>query len=158
MGNTSCIITSNSKTKVLKWDGGLRVYSRPVKAAELMLNNPGQFVCPFSIVQIGNRVTGLLADDELEPHNLYFLLPMDLLYSVLTTDEVSYMSTKAQKAAKFGSLVKKFHLFAEFTMFPSEAKRSETDSKVNIKEPDTYKTVFGHRSWRPALETIFEAT
>lgn len=155
MGNTSCvpaIIMSNSATKVVKWDGGLSVYPRPVKAAELMLENPGHFVCPSHTLQVGQRISGLYADDELEPQTLYFLLPMDLLYSVLTNDEVRDMNTKAHQAAKFGGLHKLgkiFHHFAEFSKLPSDVKRSETDSKVHKTEPDTSTRVFSPRSWRP---------
>ncbi|XP_048493692.1 uncharacterized protein LOC104902448 [Beta vulgaris subsp. vulgaris] len=164
MGNTSCfpaIISSNSATKVLRWDGGLRVYPRPVKAAELMLENPGHFVCSAGTLQVGHRISGLVANDELQPRTLYFLLPMDLLYSVITTDEVSHMDIKAHKAAKQGNLHnlgKIFPIFSEFCMFPLEQKRSESDSKASITEPDTSIRLLSQTSWRPALETIVEAS
>lgn len=167
MGNTSCvpaIIGSNFVTKVVRWDGTLSVYPKPVKAAEVMVENPGQFICPATTLQVGHRVSGLAANDDLEPHMLYFLLPMKLYYSVLTSDEVSDLNIKAHKAAKLGSfhnLGKIFPGFGELCKFPLERKRSESDSKEHnqqIAEPDTSITVFcRQRSWRPALETIVEA-
>nr|DAD31955.1 TPA_asm: hypothetical protein HUJ06_010806 [Nelumbo nucifera] len=51
MGNTtSCAPTnaSNGAVKVLFCDGRMEVYTRPIKAAELMLENPCQFVCESS--------------------------------------------------------------------------------------------------------------
>lgn len=167
MGNTSCvpaIIGSNLATKVVQWDGTMSVYPKLVKAAEVMVENPGQFVCPATAVQVGHRVSGLAADDELEPHVSYFLLPMKLYYSVLTNDEVSDLKNKAHKAAKLGSsrnLGKIFPGFGELCKIPSERKRSESDSNEHnqhIAEPETSITVYcRQRSWRPALETIVEA-
>ncbi|KAL2894700.1 hypothetical protein RDABS01_010609 [Bienertia sinuspersici] len=164
MGNTACvpaIISSNTRTKLVRWDGTLSVYSRPVKAADVMVDNPGHFICPATSLQVGHRVSGLVADDELKPQILYFLLPMKLFYSVLTNDEVIHLNGKAHKAAKlasFHSLGRFFPGLGEFRRFPSEGKRTESDGKQHITEPDTSITVFiRQRSWRPALETIVEA-
>uniref|UniRef100_A0A803NA57 Uncharacterized protein n=1 Tax=Chenopodium quinoa TaxID=63459 RepID=A0A803NA57_CHEQI len=132
MGNTSCVpavIGSNSGSKVVRWDRTLSVYPRLMKASDVMVDNPGQFICPATCLQIGHRVSGLAADDELEPRILYFLLPMELFYSVLTM---------------------------RFCKFPSDRKRSESNGQIT--EPDASITVFvRQRSWRPALETIVEA-
>ncbi|KAB1212257.1 hypothetical protein CJ030_MR5G025025 [Morella rubra] len=160
MGNvTSCApsIISSGAVKVLFSDGRLGAYTRPVRVAELMLENPGQFVCESCSLKVGHRIQGLLADEELELRQFYFLLPMELLYSVLTLEEMSslsYKATKALKHASFNNLGKIFPVLSEFCMFPSETKTSTTTPAESERE--SVKRFSKQRSWKPALETIVE--
>ncbi|KAF3437143.1 hypothetical protein FNV43_RR19896 [Rhamnella rubrinervis] len=165
MGNAaSCapsIISSNGGVrKVLSMDGRIEVYTRPVKAGELMVENPGQFVCESTSLKVGNRIEGLSAEEELEKRQLYLLLPMDLLYSVLTFEEMRSLTYKTSKALKHGSFTNFGKIFpvmlSEFCIFPSEAKTLDGNdpSIINISEPT--KRYSKQRSWRPALETIVE--
>ncbi|CAJ1936590.1 unnamed protein product [Sphenostylis stenocarpa] len=161
MGNAaSCTpsFTANGGIKVLFLDGRLETYTKPMRAAELMLEYPGQFVCDSSYLKVGHRIQGLLADEELERRKFYFLLPMELLYSVLTHEEMSslnYKASRATKHASFNNLGKIFPVFSEFCMFPSELKRLETANQV-VREPEPVERYSKQRSWRPALETIDE--
>ncbi|KAJ7975250.1 DUF4228 domain protein [Quillaja saponaria] len=161
MGNAgSCTpsIISNGVMKVLFLDGRLVAYTRPIKAAEIMVENPGQFVCESSNLKVGNRIQGLLADEELERRQFYFLLPMELLYSVLTHEELSSLNYRASRVMKHGSLnnlAKIFPVFSEFCMFPSEAKKLDSYSQV-ISAPEPVERYSKQRSWKPALGTIDE--
>ncbi|XP_027343257.1 uncharacterized protein LOC113855826 [Abrus precatorius] len=161
MGNAvSCTpsLIPNGVFKVLFLDGRLEAYTKPMRAAELMLECPGQFVCDSSYLKVGHRIHGLLADEELERRKFYFLLPMELLYSVLTHEEMSSLNYKASRAMKHGSfnnLAKIFPVFSEFCMFPSELKRLECDNQV-VREPEPVERYSKQRSWKPALETIDE--
>ena len=160
MGNAaSCApsIISSGVVKVLFPDGNMQIYTKPVKAADLMLDNPGQFVCDSSSLKVGYRIHGLTADEVLERRQLYFLLPMELLYSVLTHEELSSLTCKATKALKhatFNNLVKIFPVFTEFCIFPFEAKTPE--NPVISKTADSVERYSKQRSWKPALETILE--
>ncbi|KDP25973.1 hypothetical protein JCGZ_22703 [Jatropha curcas] len=158
MGNaTSCapsIIPSSGVVKVLFSNGTFQIYTKPVKAAELMVENPGQFVCESTSLKVGQRVQGLLADEELERRQLYFLLPMDLLYSVLTQEESTSLTCRATKAFKFNHFGK---IFPDFRIFPSEMKKMETASSPNCIEPKLVESYSKQRSWKPALETIVES-
>ncbi|KAF5469187.1 hypothetical protein F2P56_013280 [Juglans regia] len=167
MGNvTSCApsrISSSGAVKVLFSDGRFEVYTKPVKAAELMLENPGQFVCESSTLKVGHRIQGLLADEELElRRQFYFLLPMELLYSVLTLEEMSslsYRSSKALKHGGFNNLGKIFPVLGEFCMFPSEAKTLNGDQDTDhhdLQQEPVLQRYSKQRSWKPALETIAE--
>ncbi|KAG6675904.1 hypothetical protein I3842_15G128900 [Carya illinoinensis] len=163
MGNvTSCapsIISSSGAVKVLFSDGRFEVYTKPVKAAELMLENPGQIVCESSTLKVGHRIQGLLADEELELRQFYFLLPMELLYSVLTHEEMSslsYRSSKALKHGSFNNLGKIFPVLGEFCMFPSEAKTFNGDQDTDLQQEPVLQRYSKQRSWKPALETIAE--
>ncbi|XP_054790193.1 uncharacterized protein LOC129300976 [Prosopis cineraria] len=162
MGNaascTPSLMISNGGIKVLSLDGRLESYTRAVKAAELMLENPGQFVCDSGFLKVGHRIQGLLADEELERKKFYFLLPMELLYSVLTHEEISSMNYKASRAVKHGGFNNLGKIFP-VCMFPSEAKRLEghDDDTVGCEGEKIEKRCFSKQgSWRPALETIDE--
>jgi hypothetical protein len=155
MGNaTSCApsIISNGVVKVLTNGGNLQIYTKPVKAAELMLENPGQFVCDSTSLKVGHRVHGLLADDQLERRQFYFVLPMELLYSVLTHEEMSSLTYKATKALKYNNFSKIFPVLSEFCIFPSEGKTMDSMAT----EPQPMERYSKQRSWKPALETIVE--
>ncbi|CDO98332.1 unnamed protein product [Coffea canephora] len=161
MGNVALCapsIISSGVVKVLFSDGRLVIYTRPVKAAELMLENPGQFVCDSSHLKIGHRIPGLSADEELEVRQIYYLLPMEMLYSVLTSEEMGSLNDKSSKAFKQGSLSfsKIFPVLGDFCLFPLTSETSKNlDSATNGPEPaERYAR---QRSWKPALETIIEA-
>ncbi|GMH03928.1 hypothetical protein Nepgr_005767 [Nepenthes gracilis] len=157
MGNAaSCApsIASNGAIKVLKWDGRIEAYTRPVKAEELMLEHPEQFVCDPSSLQVGHRIPGLPADDELEFRRLYFLLPTEMLYSVLTREEMGQLTSKASKALKHASSFRGriFPAFADLNcILPNSVARQVAET-----EPVS-QSYSSHRSWKPALETIVEA-
>ncbi|KAK9278858.1 hypothetical protein L1049_028437 [Liquidambar formosana] len=168
MGNsTSCApsMISNGGVKVLFSDGRLEVYTRPIKAAELMLECPGQFVCDSKDLKVDHRIQGLSADEELELRQLYFVLPMDMLYSVLTNEEMSSLTYKASKALKHRSsnnFARIFPVFSEFCIFPSEANKTlllmDNSSNAAASEPEPVERYYSkQRSWRPALDTIVEA-
>ncbi|KAI4347275.1 hypothetical protein L6164_008098 [Bauhinia variegata] len=162
MGNSaSCTpsLMANGAIKVLFFDGRLEAFTRPVNAAELMVEYPGNFVCDSSYLKVGHRIQGLLADEELERCKLYFLLPMELLYSVLTHEEMSSLNYKAGRAMKhagFNHLAKIFPVFGEFCRFPSEAKRLKSQRYQKVNEAEAVRRCSKQRSWKPALETIDE--
>ncbi|CAL0331123.1 unnamed protein product [Lupinus luteus] len=158
MGNAaSCTpsFISNGVYKVLYLDGRLQFYTKPIRAAELMLECPKQFVCDSSYLKVGHRIRGLLADEELERRKFYFLLPMDLLYSVLTHEELISFKYKASKALKHGGFNNLGKIFPVCMFLPSEPKKIEADSEV-MNEPEPVEMYSKQRSWRPALETIDE--
>ncbi|URE42859.1 fruit protein [Musa troglodytarum] len=140
--------------EVIGSDGEFEEYVHSVRAAELMVENPGEFVCDAHHLSVGCRIPGLVADEELERRRLYFLLPLDLLFSVLTEDEMAALSCRASTATKKRGVAKNFGrrilpVLSDFCLFPAEAKRvSETTGSV--------KRMSTQRSWKPALDTIEE--
>nr|DAD35491.1 TPA_asm: hypothetical protein HUJ06_006131 [Nelumbo nucifera] len=44
----------------------MEIYTRPIKAGQLMQENPCQFVCDSTDLNVGHRVPGLATDVELE--------------------------------------------------------------------------------------------
>ncbi|KAL2453979.1 hypothetical protein Adt_48521 [Abeliophyllum distichum] len=121
-----------------------------------MLENPGKFLCDYCNLKVGQRIPGISADEELERGQLYFLLPMEMLYSVLTNEEMKFLNDKASKGLKQGSLnfSKIFPVFGDFCLFPnSEVKAMDAYSTPDLQQVERYSR---QRSWQPALETIVE--
>jgi len=65
-----------------------------------MLDNPQHFVCHANGLQIGRRINPLTADEELELGNLYFLVPMPMLHSLLSETDMAALGLKANSAMK----------------------------------------------------------
>uniref|UniRef100_A0A6N2MSH0 Uncharacterized protein n=1 Tax=Salix viminalis TaxID=40686 RepID=A0A6N2MSH0_SALVM len=111
-GVPSCapsIISNRVVIKVLFCDdGNLQIYTKPVKAAES---------------ESRSKNSWLVADDELERRQLYFVLPMELLYSVLTREEMSSLTYKATRALKYNNFVKIFPVLMEkqWTVWPQNS-------------------------------------
>ncbi|GFZ07647.1 hypothetical protein Acr_19g0005840 [Actinidia rufa] len=166
MGNVASfapsIICSSRAVKVLLFDGRQEIYARPVKAAELMLENPDQFICESTNLKVGHRVPGLTADEQLKPHHLYFLLPMDMLYSILTNEDLASLAHAPSKTCtafynkqgrfNFQSMVP---VLSDFCMFPNSDVRKPPDN-YSPEVPVVVERYLRQRSWMPALETILE--
>ncbi|KAK4768467.1 hypothetical protein SAY87_003608 [Trapa incisa] len=165
MGNsTSCapsiLRLSGGAAKVLLLDGRLQFHARPITAGELMVENPGKFVCRSGSLKVGHRIVGLSADDALEPRCFYFLLPMDLLYSVLTCEEMSAIRYRASKSlcSGHGSFkgIGKILPVCIFTL--SEGGKGLDFSGAAANGSNAVEKVYSkQRSWKPALETILES-
>ncbi|KAJ0048249.1 hypothetical protein Pint_16921 [Pistacia integerrima] len=166
MGNaTSCapsiICSNNGVIKVLIFSNGdLQIFTKPVKAVELMLENPGHFLCDSESLKVGQRIEGLSADEELEVSKFYFSLPMELLYSVLTEDEIASFTSKAamalkQKQANYSKHFGKIFpvVLSEFCLFPSSEAKTKTFVAADDQPVERFSK---QRSWKPALDTIFE--
>ena len=89
---------TSTSCKVIHPDGRVTRLPRPVRASELMLDHPGKFVCDACRLAVGCRVPGVAADELLQPRRAYFLLPIDMLYSVLTEDEMAALSAASHGA------------------------------------------------------------
>ncbi|CAL9093045.1 unnamed protein product [Musa acuminata var. zebrina] len=156
MGNSACtpFSASGGSTKVINGEGGLEEYVQSVRAAELMVENPGQFVCSSNHLSVGCRIPGLKADEALQRRRVYFLLPMDMLFSVLTEEEMAALSRRASAATKWGASKNNirrriFPVLSDLCLLPAEAKKVNEPARIS-------KRMSRQRSWKPALDTIVE--
>ncbi|GER32957.1 signal transducer and activator of transcription5A [Striga asiatica] len=167
MGNAALCapsIISNGEIRIFS-GGKLQIYANtPVRAAEVMLENPGQFLCESENLRVGQRIPGMCADEELQKGRIYFLLPMEMLYSVLTSDEMRALTPhKACKGtSRQPSLTSLSKIFPEFNCLSAggvgggqEAAGYSVDGGDGAESggPVRYSR---QRSWQPALETIVE--
>lgn len=70
--------------KLMKSDGLVRIYDRPVHVSELMLEFPKHLVCRSDSFYIGQKIPALSENDQLQLGQKYFLLPKHCFQSVLS--------------------------------------------------------------------------
>ncbi|KAG2259511.1 hypothetical protein Bca52824_078805 [Brassica carinata] len=86
-------------SKILSpFTGTLEVFSKPIKTSDIVSQNSTHFITDSTLLQIGHRVTAVSPDEFLRPRrDLYLLLPTDMLFSVLTQEELALISEKQQR-------------------------------------------------------------
>ncbi|KAG9132634.1 hypothetical protein Leryth_024590 [Lithospermum erythrorhizon] len=141
MGNAaSCSpsrVSNHSAVKVV-------TFGKPVTAAELTLENPGHFVYDSGHLNLQSN------------GHIYYLLPIELLYSVLTTEELSCLNDQASRALKHGilKLSRIFPPLGDFHLVRNYGHKNHLKNQAIRDEESSNDTLLIQRSWRPALETI----
>ncbi|KZV46566.1 hypothetical protein F511_40659 [Dorcoceras hygrometricum] len=137
----------------------VRRFDEPTKAAELMFDMPNFFLVNAKSLQIGERLTALNADQDLEMRNVYVFFPMKRLSSVVKTEDMGQLlltASKENKRVHFGSV----------KVSPECDRSNDKDCsspKLNLDDFEEYSMpeYFRHRmsmcrSKKPMLETIVE--
>lgn len=70
--------------KLIKSDGGVKIYDRPIEAWKLMEEFPRHMVCRSDCFYIGQKTPALSHHDRLQPGHNYFLLPANFFQSALS--------------------------------------------------------------------------
>lgn len=170
MGNyISCTLsTAGSKhsraIKVIFPSGEIQQFEEPIKAAELMFEIPSFFVVNTRSLQIGRRFSALNADEELEFANVYVMLPMKKLSSLVTAADMGALLLTANAAAKRVSGAKVRILFPNSNIVEEKETymAMESPPKLNLDDIEEFSSQeFIHRlsfcrSKKPLLETIAE--
>ncbi|KAL2335769.1 hypothetical protein Fmac_016982 [Flemingia macrophylla] len=154
MGNyISCTLsTIGSKhrrgIKVIFPSGEIGQFEEGVKAAEMMLEMPSFFVVNTRSLQIGRRFCALNADEELECGNVYVMLPMKRLNSVVTASDMGALLITAKRVS------------AKMRVVPEteaeEANKLKLDEIEEFSSPEFMHRLSMSRSKKPLLETIAE--
>nr|XP_019706671.1 uncharacterized protein LOC105047061 [Elaeis guineensis] len=103
MGNyLSCTLSAGSGggsggVRVIVPGGEVRHLEGLVNAAELMLDTPGHFLVNSRSMQVGRRFAALSADEDLEMGNVYVMMPMKRLNSVVTAADMGILLLAANK-------------------------------------------------------------
>ncbi|XP_010910046.1 uncharacterized protein [Elaeis guineensis] len=156
--------------RVICSDGRLRVYDRPVGAAEVMKENPCHLICRSDSFFIGQRVPALVAGDQLQPGHSYFLLPSEFFHSVLS---FVTLATSFANSIKNPPLLRPFDIhktpagtlqirvsdeFLErLIMEQDEMERKGRRVCTTEALEKDYRQLVRSRSWKPKLETIRES-
>ncbi|EEF47282.1 uncharacterized protein LOC8267358 [Ricinus communis] len=164
MGNYSscfCIHRSNLKTaKLIDSKGTLRQLKLPVKAAELMLEEPGYVVSAAHELLRTGRVIALRAEDEVLARKVYLSLPLCRVNRKISESEmriiqcavaVEKMSPKKKSGAKV--------LPAVAVEVKEEEEEIESEVVGVLEEQDTDFSgcrLANYQRWTPVLEPIFE--
>ncbi|KAL6626618.1 hypothetical protein ACP70R_030344 [Stipagrostis hirtigluma subsp. patula] len=176
---SSSSAAASAATKVIHADGTVTRLARPVRASELMQEHPGQFVCDAGRLAVGCRVPGVAADEVLEPRRAYFLLPMDMLYSVLTDEEMAALSS-VHAATAASSSWKRIttgctrggggggsprakdgcgdgaKVFPVVNLLQADLGSDQHERAAAVKKSSGAAGLRRHRPWQPVLDTIEE--
>ncbi|CAL4956988.1 unnamed protein product [Urochloa decumbens] len=164
MGNlvSQCVATSGAGARpplVVAPDGSRRSVDEDTRVAELMIDAPGHVVARASDVARDRRARAMAADELLRAGEVYLLVPAGRAGARLGDREVeaigSLVSGKMKKSKK--------SRHAGGKVFPEAVVNGEEDALAQGKEvlcagkraQDHHG--LGHRQWRPALDTIYEA-
>jgi hypothetical protein len=151
-------LRSTRPARVILPGGEIRQFRQPVKAAELMLEYPNNFLVNSQSLSIGRRFSPLSADDDLEFGNLYVMIPMRRVNSVVTAADVAVFLMAANSATKRISGGGSMKVSPE-----AEASRADDSSesgrpRLSLEEvaPEYKYRLAACRSKRPGLDTIVE--
>ncbi|XP_009759929.1 uncharacterized protein LOC107828775 [Nicotiana tabacum] len=95
---SSCESTSIATAKLILQDGRLQEFPYPVKASFLLQRDPTIFICNSDEMEFGDVVSAISADEELQPGQLYFALPLSNLKRRLKAEEMAALAVKASSA------------------------------------------------------------
>ncbi|KAF9665319.1 hypothetical protein SADUNF_Sadunf16G0110400 [Salix dunnii] len=165
MGNyaSCCVVFTCSRAapktaKLMDSQGKLRQVSLPVKAAELMLEEPGHAICPLHELKQRNRLIAIPADDELLPGKVYLLVTLSKVNCKVSASELAIMESTIAACAKKSSKKRN-----GAKVLPDMAVELEEGSKgeVSVFEGNDLPSSTGcrlvnYRQWTPALEPISE--
>ncbi|CAI9768794.1 unnamed protein product [Fraxinus pennsylvanica] len=167
--------------KLIKYDGTVKIYNRPLHVSEIVDEFPKYMVCPSDSFYIGQKISSLSEEDKLQLGQNYLLLPKHLFHSVFSfTFFLQCQSGCALLAKNAASNCRPFDIqktpsgslrirvSEEFiTQLIEQGKIKENDDQQpslgkNIRVCNTpqlqkdYQQLVGQRQWKPKLDTISE--
>ncbi|XP_052196975.1 uncharacterized protein LOC127804205 [Diospyros lotus] len=95
---SSCESSSVTTAKLILQDGRLQEFSYPVKASYVMQKDPSSFICNSDEMEFDVVVSAIGDDEELQPGQLYFVLPASRLRHPLQAEEMAALAVKASAA------------------------------------------------------------
>ncbi|XP_075494318.1 uncharacterized protein LOC142531929 [Primulina tabacum] len=95
---SSCEATSVATAKLILYDGRLQEFPHPVKVSYVLQKNPSCFICNSDEMDFDDVVSAVSDDEELQPGQLYFALPLSRLQRRLKAEEIAALAVKASSA------------------------------------------------------------
>ncbi|KAG6476940.1 uncharacterized protein LOC122023219 [Zingiber officinale] len=157
--------------RVVAYDGRVKVYDRPVTAAEVMKDHPCHLVCRSDAFFIGQKVPPVAAGVQLQPGQSYFLFPSHFFHSVLSF--VTLAASLVGPGGKGAAAVRPFDIrktaagTLQITLSDEFLKGRERDGEQSrskgVVTTDALEKEYRmlvrckSRQWAPKLETIRES-
>ncbi|GMJ07952.1 hypothetical protein like AT5G66580 [Hibiscus trionum] len=96
-GGSSAVKLSSTAAKVVHMDGLVQELNlrQPVQAKNIISQNPGHFLCCSESMCIGTCVPHVPGDSELQPGQIYFLLPLSQSDQPLSLPDLCSLAIKA---------------------------------------------------------------
>lgn len=95
---SSCDSTSVATAKLISDDGRLQEYPYPVKVSYVLQKNPACFICNSDEMDFDDVISAVSDDEELQPGQLYFALPLSQLKHRLQAEDMAALAVKASSA------------------------------------------------------------
>ncbi|XP_047963335.1 uncharacterized protein LOC125207876 [Salvia hispanica] len=117
---SSCESTSVATAKLILADGRLQEFLYPVKVSYVLQKNPAFFICNSDEMDFDDVVSAVSDDDELQPGQLYFALPLSQLRHRLQAEEMAALAVKASSALTKSGCGDKCGCRRNILVFPGE--------------------------------------
>ncbi|KAJ9171739.1 hypothetical protein P3X46_015058 [Hevea brasiliensis] len=151
MGNYASCFNSPSTARLMDYHGNIRQLILPLKAAELMLEEPGHVISSLHDLRRTRRISALRAEDELFAGKLYLLVPLSKVNRKISDSEMAIIESAKKRSQKKrrGSKIQ-----------PAVPMTVEAETEVESLEG--LDSDFGSCQlrnfchWTPALEPILE--
>ncbi|KAL2252316.1 UNVERIFIED_CONTAM: hypothetical protein Sindi_0026300 [Sesamum indicum] len=95
---SSCDSTAVATAKLISADGRLQEFPYPVKVSYVLQKNPACFICNSDEMEFDDVLSAVNDDEELQPGQLYFALPLTRLKRRLQAEEMAALAVKASSA------------------------------------------------------------
>ncbi|XVE87232.1 hypothetical protein DITRI_Ditri18aG0100000 [Diplodiscus trichospermus] len=95
---SSCDSTHVATAKLILQDGRLQEFPYPVKVSYVLQRNPMCFICNSDEMDFDDVASAIQEDEELQPGQLYFALPLSWLKHPLQAEEMAALAVKASSA------------------------------------------------------------
>ncbi|KAK8606800.1 hypothetical protein V6N13_052557 [Hibiscus sabdariffa] len=95
---SSCDSNHAATAKLILQDGRLQVFPYPVKVSYVLQMNPTCFICNSDEMDFHDVVSAVQEDQELQPGQLYFALPLSWLKHPLRAEQMAALAVKASSA------------------------------------------------------------
>ncbi|KAK9742526.1 hypothetical protein RND81_03G179100 [Saponaria officinalis] len=169
MGNyASCTLGGvngkhNKVARVILPSGEIKQFNHPTKAAELMLEIPNYFLINSTSLQLGRRISPLIADEDLEFGDVYVMFPMQRVNSIVNAADLAALYLAAKRGSTRAGKVRVVPACSvEVKEVDKVAHESDArQGKAVLEGVEELLSEFQHRrsvsrSKKPLLETIVE--
>lgn len=84
--------------KIIHLDGRLQEFREPIEAKHILSQNPDCYLCSSESMFIGSQVPHLGEEEQLQPGQIYFLMPLSKSQAPLTLQDLCSLAIKASSA------------------------------------------------------------
>lgn len=99
-GGSNTIRRSQAAAKVVHVDGRVQEFRQPIQANNIISQNPNCFLCNSESMSIGTCVPQVPDDEELQPGQIYFLLPLSQSHKPLSLPDLCSLAIKASSGLR----------------------------------------------------------
>ncbi|KAE8707714.1 STS14 protein-like [Hibiscus syriacus] len=152
---SSCDSTHVATAKLILEDGRLQEFPYPVKVSYVLQRNPMCFICNSDEMEFGDVVSAIEEEEELQPGQLYFALPLTWLKHPLQAQQMAALAVKASSALMKSSRAEKSGSRRK-TVIPSAFSDDSPRRKVASPLSGDGDEKRGRRKFRAKLSDIAE--